>query len=131
MVARQEEAWNPPLAWAAHRFGAAYRTGTGIGAVRQPETVHAAMRAALAEADAYELAGLGAAVPLLGSLVLGLAVSRGAMVPERAHALALLEELWSAEHWGADRDAEARRDAIGREIAEAARFMELARNPRA
>ncbi|MGH7152388.1 MAG: ATP12 family chaperone protein, partial [Acetobacteraceae bacterium] len=77
--------------------------------------------------DAYQLAGLGVAVPALGSLVLGLALAAGDLDAAAAHALGALDELYQVELWGEDAEASARRCAIAEDVAMATRFMELAR----
>ena len=55
------------------------------------------------------LAGLGIAVPALGSLVLGLALAAGEMDAETAYPLGALDELFQAEQWGDDYEAVDRR----------------------
>ena len=76
---------------------------------------------------AMVLAGLGVAVPALGSLVLGLALADGALDAGMAHELASLDELFQAEQWGEDAEAVARRERIAEELALAERFMRLSR----
>ena len=67
------------------------------------------------------------AVPALGSLVLGLAMSEGRLDAATAHALGALDELFQAEQWGEDAEAAARRAAIAADVALAARFLQLTR----
>lgn len=126
LVRRQETLWQPWLEWAAQTFGAPLRVTTGLMPLAQPEASLAALRAALAGQDGVTLAALGVMVPALGSLVLGLAVAGGAVAGREAHDLAELEGDYQAEIWGIDAEAAARRARIGREIAEAARFLVLA-----
>ena len=73
----------------------------------QPDASLAALRASVAAMDAFELAALHELVALSGSLVLALAVARGALPAERAWQLSRLDETWQAEHWGLDAEAEA------------------------
>ena len=119
--------WQPWLDWAAETYGAALRVGEGVSYVRQHKDAIAALRRAVAGQDAYVLAGLGVAVPALGSLVLGLAMAEGALDADRAHALGALEELFEVEQWGEDHEGLARRDAVGRDIALAERFIRLSK----
>jgi chaperone required for assembly of F1-ATPase len=109
---RQSESWDPWLAWAAARFGAALNTTTGVTPVDQPRQTLATFTAALLEKTDFELAGLGVAIPALGSLVLGLAFIAGAIGSSQVFNLSILDDLFQAERWGDDPDAEARRDAI-------------------
>lgn len=127
LVRRQAEAWQPWLDWAAQRLDAPLRVTTSVARLRQPQASIGALRKAVGALDAYQLAGLGVAVPALGSLVLGLAVAAGDLDPAAAHALGALDELYQAELWGEDAEAAARRRAVAGDVAMAGRFMELAR----
>jgi chaperone required for assembly of F1-ATPase len=129
LVRRQEEAWQPWLDWAERRFGARLRTTTGIVHVPQDPAALAALAEAVARLDPLSLAALGVAVPLLGSLVLGLAMADGALDAETAHRIAGLDELFQAELWGLDEEAEARRARVAADLAAAGRLLALARIP--
>lgn len=127
LVEREARAWQPWLDWAAETYDAKLRVTAGITPIRQHRGSIAALRKAVAAHDPYGLAGLGVAVPSLGSLVLGLALAEGRIDPIAAHALGALDELFQAELWGEDAEAAARRRGIAEDIALAARFMRLAR----
>lgn len=105
--ALQAEAWDPWLDWSARELGAPLIAVFGLMPHPQPEPSLAALRAAIAAMDAFELAALHELVALSGSLVLGLAVARGALAPESAWRLSRLDEEWQAEQWGLDAEAEA------------------------
>ncbi|MGC9268779.1 ATP12 family chaperone protein [Acidiphilium sp.] len=128
LAALQHEKWQPWLDWANNRLGARLVTTRGIIAVTQSDAALRCLAGALASQDEWALAGLGVAVPALGSLVLGLATIAGAMTPETAHDLARLDEIWQEATWGADAEAQARRNGIARDIASAAMFVTLTRS---
>jgi chaperone required for assembly of F1-ATPase len=94
--------------------------------IQQPPQAIAALRRAVAALDADTLAGLGIAVPALGSLVLGLALAEQRLSAEQAYALACLDETFQIEQWGEDAEAAARRGRIAADIALAAQFVNLA-----
>jgi chaperone required for assembly of F1-ATPase len=127
LVARQSGAWQPWLDWAARTYDAPLRVTSGVAPIKQHRASIAALRRAVARFDAYGLAGLGLAVPALGSLVLGLALAEGELDPTEAHALGALDELFQAEIWGEDAEAGARRAEIAADVALAARFIGLSR----
>jgi len=129
LVQRQAREWQPWLDWAALIYDAPLRVTSQISYVRQHQDSVSALRRAVAARDAYALAGLGIAVPSLGSLVLGLALADGALDADMAHRLGALEELFEAEQWGEDAEAVARREAVRADIALAARFIHLTRAP--
>jgi chaperone required for assembly of F1-ATPase len=128
LVQRQERYWQPWLDWAARIYAAPLRVTAGISHVKQHVDSIAALRQAVASCDVYMLAGLGIAVPALGSLVLGLALAQGELDAASAFELALLDELFQAEQWGEDYEAADRRTSIRGDLDLAERFMRLTRD---
>jgi chaperone required for assembly of F1-ATPase len=127
LVHRQHQQWQPWLDWAALAYDAPLRVTTGVAYVRQHHDSIAALRRAVAALDTDALAGLGIAVPALGSLVLGLALATGEMDADTAYALGALDELFQAELWGDDYEAVDRRTSMLADIVLAARYIDLTR----
>ena len=127
LAEREQAAWQPWLDWAERTYGARLRVTSGIRHVGQDAKALAALRAAVERLDPWVLAGMGVAVPSLGSLVLGLAVAQSALGPAEAHALASLDEAFQNEKWGEDAEAADRRRAVLDDLILAERFMALAR----
>ena len=125
LAARQAEAWTPLLEWAALALDAPLNITQGLMPVPQPPESLAALQAAVARHDASGLAALGVAVPALGSLVLGLALSLGRLDADEAHRLAILDEMYQEEFWGGDAEAAARRADRLNEVKLAERFLAL------
>ena len=125
LAARQADAWQPVLEWAAQKLDAPLKITQGLMPVPQPQESLAALQGAVARHDAAGLAALGVAVPALGSLVLGLALSLGRLDAEEAHRLAILDELYQEEFWGSDAETAARRAERLAEVRLAKRFMAL------
>jgi chaperone required for assembly of F1-ATPase len=126
LVQRQHAAWQPWLDWANQRHGARLHVTSGVMHVTQPDASLAALAQAVAAYDPLVLAGLGLAVPALGSLVLGLAMAAGALDGGAAHDLATLDEMFQEQLWGRDAEAAARRAKVAAELNVAGRFMTLA-----
>ena len=108
LAARQTEAWDPLLDWLEDRFGARLLVAEGIVHVAQEGEALARLRAALADFDAWRLAGFHTATTLTGSFVVALALAEGRLDAAAAWALAHLDETWNAELWGRDDEAEER-----------------------
>lgn len=125
LTERQAAAWDPWLRWAAERYGAALTTGRGVTFIAQPAEALRRLERASAERTDFELAGIGAAVPVLGSLVLALALAEGRMTASEAFAASEVDERFQREQWGFDAEAEARRLALAAEIDGAERFLRL------
>jgi chaperone required for assembly of F1-ATPase len=127
LAAAQARDWQPWLDWAAARHGATLVVTAGLMPVAQPAGSLLALRAAVSAHGVEELAALGLAVPALGSLVLGLALSACALTAEEAHRLSVLDETLQEQRWGSDPEAEARRARAAADVALAARFLALVR----
>ncbi|MBP0462621.1 chaperone, ATP12 [Roseomonas sp. PWR1] len=122
--AREWQAW---LDWAAAAHGAPLVVTEGLMPVAQPAESLARLRDALAGRTVEELAALGLAVPVLGSLVLGLALAEGRLAAEEAHRLASLDETFQETRWGEDAEALDRRARGAADVALAERFLALVR----
>ena len=127
LAAIQAAEWQPLLDWAVQAMDAPLLVTTGILHVQQPPESLAALKRAVAALPPLELTALGLAVPLLGSLVLGLAMTHGRLDAAEATRLALVEESWQQDFWGEDAEAVARRRAIARDVLLAESLMRLAR----
>ncbi len=127
LIARQHETWQPLLDWATTRFGAALGVTRGILPITQPDEVRAALAEPIGAMDDFVLAGLHAAVAAAGSIVIGLALAEARIDAEAAWQAALADEIFQAEQWGADAEAESRRAALRQDIAAAGAFMALCR----
>jgi chaperone required for assembly of F1-ATPase len=125
LVERQAALWQPLLDWAAETHEARLAVTQGISYVAQDRAALDALRAAVEEHDDFRLAAVSQLTASTGSLVIALAVAARRMSAEEAAAASQLDEIWQAEQWGQDREAIQRRETLAREIADAARFLEL------
>jgi chaperone required for assembly of F1-ATPase len=124
LVERQQRLWQPLLDWAASAFGTRLAVTTTLLPVTQPDAALRGLRAAVEAQGDWPLVGLHAATTALGSLVLGLALTRGRIDAEQALAASLLDELFEIERWGKDAETERRHGALRREVESAARFLD-------
>ena len=125
LVERQEERWDPLLAWARRRYDVDFRTTSGLMHVAQPDATIERLGHAVAVLDAFHLAGVSPLVTIGGSLVAGLALLEKAVTPEQAWEAVSIDERWQIERWGADGEAEAVLANRKRDFLAGARFFEL------
>ena len=125
LVHRQAAAWQPHLDWAAQALGARLKVVTGIVAVWQEEASLAALNNALTALDPYRLLVVRALTSRFGSLVLALAVTEGEVSALEALEISRLDEIFQAEAWGLDPEAERRAQVIRREVEDLALFVSL------
>lgn len=127
LVKAQEEAWQPLVDWAGDTLGADLTVTTGVMPVGQSDACLAALaRAVGAHAD-HELAALSLAAGAARSLVIALALVHDRLDANSAHAAAMLDEAYQAEHWGEEKDASARAQANLADLELAQTFCRLLR----
>ncbi|MFO1070135.1 MAG: ATP12 family protein [Geminicoccaceae bacterium] len=127
LAERQRQVWQPWLDRAADRHGAPLGVVVGVVGAAQPEASLAALRAAVAALDDWQLVGLHAATTLTGSVVLGLAMLDGALDADRAFDAALLDELWEIAQWGEEEEQQRRHARLRRDLRAADRYLRLLR----
>jgi chaperone required for assembly of F1-ATPase len=107
LVEQQAREWGPWRDWAGE-LGVPLALAEGITHRPQDPAAVARVRDLALALDDFALTGLAAAVPLLGSAVLGLAVQRGALSGEAAFDLSRIDEAFQESRWGVDEENAAR-----------------------
>lgn len=107
LVARQAQIWDPVLAWAARDLGATLEVRQGIMPVPQKNEVLVHLTGQVHAFSDFELAAFHDLVSLSGSLILGFAAAHGHQDSKAIWDISRLDEIWQAEAWGADDEAEA------------------------
>jgi chaperone required for assembly of F1-ATPase len=107
LVARQAEVWDPMLDWGAATLGVRLETRTGIVHVPQDSAALTSLSLRTQAMTPFELAAFHDLVSLSGSLVLGFAGAMQARDIDVLWDISRLDEIWQAEQWGKDDDAEA------------------------
>ena len=126
-AARQQSEWEPLLLAAEARFGVAFVRVAGVIHRPQPLATLNALREHCDAYDPFALAALHSLTSLAASLVIALAaIEPGADVDALWNA-SQIEELWQAELWGKEAEAEARRARRHEDFTAAARFAALLR----
>ncbi|WP_062561237.1 ATP12 family chaperone protein [Paracoccus aminovorans] len=123
----QAEGWDPLIDWAATELRALLRITHGVIPVPQDPAALLKLHAEVAALDAFGLTALHDLVTLPGSLVLGLAVIRGRIDAETAHALSRIDEEFQAQRWGRDEEADAAAAARLAAMRDSERFWQLSR----
>lgn len=127
---RQAEIWDPWLDWFEEGFGQRLQTTSGIIALKHPAAAHKAVKEKVESLDEARFTVLQLAVPLAGSLVLGLAFTQGAITPQQLYEAARVEEhfkdeIYNAEKYGRDPQQEQKDAAMLRDLKAAETFLRL------
>lgn len=125
LIARQAQAWDPLMDWAADALQAPLIATAGVVHVAQPEQSLQRLTARLTALDPFRLAGIHDLVAISGSLVLALAVTHQKLTAEQAWALSRIDEVWQQELWGTDEEAADLAAYRKRAFLEADRFYQL------
>lgn len=125
LAERQERSWDGLLAWARRRFDVDFRTTCGIVHVGQPSATSERLAHAVSALDPFRLAGLAPLITIGGSLLAALAVLEGAVTSDSAWDAVTVDDRWQSEQWGADAEAEQRREYRRRDFLAAAAFLKL------
>lgn len=124
---RQDNAWDPLLDWSARRFGLHWVVAEGVMPVPQPAGTFDRLAAEVARLSPFELTAFHDLVAMSGSLIIGLAVTERHDTPEALWDVSRIDEMWQAEQWGADDDAQALAALRRQTFLNAANFIEALR----
>src|SRR4051812_1360735 len=109
LVARQAAAWDPLIDWLRERYDVSLQVAAGVMAIPQSDHALAVLSRAVAAQDDLRLTALSVITGAAGSLAIGFAVLERRITPETAVETTQLDELFQAERWGVDPEAEQRR----------------------
>lgn len=114
--ARQKEVWGRLTDWLSDEYDIELVVTFGVAAAAQSGETLVKLRDIVEDLSDSHLTALQAAVGITTSLVISLALVKGKICPSQAHEAALLEELYQADRWGNDDEAETRREGIKKEL---------------
>ena len=120
---RQEALWAPLIAWAKEVLQVEIVPTDTLEVPEENETFVVCLRAFLSALSDRELTAVAAAAFNMRSVLSALALVKGRINAEEAFQAAWLEELWQAEKWGIDEEAEARRQACLQALEEVETFV--------
>lgn len=127
LVARQADAWDPLLDWAAADLGVRLDVAAGVMHVPQSEDALSRLHRMVCEMDDFRLAAFHDLVSMTGSLILGFAAARDYADSADIWRLSRIDETWQEEQWGVDEEAAAQAEFKRREFLHAKRYYDLCR----
>ncbi len=105
LIARQAQAWDPMIAWAANTLHAPLIATAGVIHIAQDPASLARLTAQIFALDPFRLAGIHDLIAISGSLVLALAVTHRRVTAPEAWIMSRIDEHWQQELWGIDEEA--------------------------
>jgi len=124
LMARQRAAFDPVLDFIETKFSCHFEIGETLTFITQKRESLSPLRHYInAIACPFILGGLHAITTLTASGLIAIALKEVALDGDKAWEIAHLEEDWTAEHWGEDEEAMARRAYLHREFDAAFDFI--------
>ncbi|ESQ78770.1 ATP12 family chaperone protein [Asticcacaulis sp. YBE204] len=105
LIEREAAAWQPVVAWSKVELGLEFVQQKTLIHQPQPAATIEGVQSLISNADVYTRAGLLVAIPLLGSVVLALALWKGRLTGEAAFEASRVGEAFQMETWGDDAEA--------------------------
>jgi chaperone required for assembly of F1-ATPase len=105
LIARQAAAWDPLLHWSATALNVPLTATAGVMHIAQNPSSLATLHGHVAALTPFQLAAFHDLVAISGSLILGMAVTKGRLSPSEAWQASRIDEDWQAELWGVDEEA--------------------------
>lgn len=116
LIARQEKFWGPILEWAKDEFKAKFVTTNGLDVPEENRQAGYRMKEFLESLSDKELTAFYAAALDMKSVLLAAALVKGRITAQEAFDAAFLDELWQAENWGNDEEADKKRREMKQEL---------------
>lgn len=106
LVERQAELWDPILEWTEETFGARLLVTRGVMPISQSEGAISTLYRAMEEMSDFQITGFYDLVTLSGSYAMALAATHRLQDPADLWDASRTDEVWQAEQWGVDEEAE-------------------------
>ncbi len=123
LIERQEKEWAPLLEWARDEFDAKFVKTHGLDVPEENAESGYRFKFFLEHLSDKELAAFYLAALNMRSVLLAAALVKGRINAAQAFQAAYLEELFQAEAWGSDEEAEAKREERQQELREIETFL--------
>ena len=123
MVAQQEKIWGPLLQWVEQEFDTKLKTTQNLDVPEQDQKLAYRLNFELQKLSDRQLVAFYAMALRTRSVLLALAFVKGKINAQEAFQAAALEEIWQAEKWGKDEEAESRRQTMRQELEEIQDFL--------
>lgn len=123
VVDRQEKIWQPLLEWAKEEFHTKFVKTHQLDVPVQDKQTGVRLKLFLESLSDKELAAYYLAALNMRSVLLAAALVKGRINAREAFEAAYLEDLYQAEVWGSDHEAEAKRQERLQELCDIEKFL--------
>ena len=96
----QSKGWGPLIEWMQFLLKTTFRISHSIMPIEQSHNLEIGLTKLMAPLKPLTLTALNELVTLSGSLIIGIAIQKGKLSPERGWKLIRIDEDWQRESWG-------------------------------
>ncbi len=121
----EKKEWQPLIDWVQDRYNIKLELTNGINYIEQSDDTLNKFKEVMADLDKYQLASIQAAVPILGSIVISLAILENQMDVEQGFKAAFLDEIYQISKWGSHPETEKKHSDIISDLTDIYRFYEF------
>ena len=126
LLEREKQIWDPILDWAKDEIQDEFKCTDSLEVPEENNASLPMLQVFLESLSDKELAAFYVAARNTKSALLAAALIKGRIDGEEAFQAAYLPELWQAEKWGADEEADRRRAELKAELLEVENFIKAA-----
>lgn len=123
LVAEEEKIWNPIIEWVQQSMDTKFATSESLEVPLENNASLPHLQVFLESLSDKELAAFYQASKITKSVLLAAALVKKRVTAEEAFQAAFLEEIWQADKWGHEEEADRRREVIKKELEDVEVFL--------
>ena len=128
LIELQKKSWDPVISCIQSYIGEKINTCQGIMPLSQNKMLFSKLNIFIDKFSDQQISALHRMTYITGSIFISLCALNGDILKSEAFTFSFLDEIWQANNWGVEEDAEKKRDAISWELNRIISFAELLRN---
>lgn len=128
LVNRQNQLWQPILQWIEEFLHITFRVTKGVMPIMQDKQTINKIKTYIMRLSDEELTFFAVIIPLLGSVVLSIAIFERKLSAQQGFEYAYLDEHIQSQIWGYDAEQQQRLNLIQKEINECVDYLEYVNN---
>ena len=123
LIEEEHKVWDPIVAWAKEKMRADFKTSESLEVPVENNASLPRLQVFLESLSDKELVAFYEVSKITKSVLLAAAFVKGKVNADEAFKAAFLEEIWQADKWGHDEQADKRREIIKQELKDVEDFL--------
>jgi len=123
LIEEERQIWDPIIDWVQKSVNANYEVSESLDVPQKNNASLPHLQVFLESLSDKELAAFYEVAKITKSVFLAAAMVKKRVTADEAFKAAFLEEIWQADKWGHDEEADKRRELIRKELADVEKFL--------